>query len=126
MSAWARRGLVAGFVGACLMTVATIPLEAQDAPKPARKQYNPARRVPRDFAKVGLTPDQRESIYKIRGTYQPKIAALKQQIVEAQAKELAECETVLTGPQKKLLDQFRAARTGGSGRGASDPEKPAG
>jgi Spy/CpxP family protein refolding chaperone len=125
MLAMARRGVVAGLVGACLLTIATIPLAAQDAPKPVQRKSNPARRVPAYFSKVGLTPEQRESVYKIRGTYQPKIAELKQQIIETQAKEMAECESVLTESQKKLLEQFRAERGGGAARRGNDPDKPA-
>lgn len=124
MKSLTRRGVAAGLVGASLLAIATIPLAAQDSPRPARKKYDPARRVPPYFSKVGLTTEQRESIYKVRGTYQPRIADLKQQIMAMQAKELADCESVLTVPQRKILEQFRAARRGGAGRAPEDAGEP--
>ena len=73
----------------------------------AKKKGDPSRRVPAYFGQVGLTTEQRESIYKIRKTHQDKIDALKKQITEAEAKSLAECEAVLTDTQKKLVENLR-------------------
>lgn len=67
-----------------------------------------ARRVPPYFSKVGLTPEQKEKVYTIRGKHQARIEELKRQIDEAQAKEMEECEAVLLDSQKKMLQQFRA------------------
>ena len=87
-----------------------LPLFAQD---PAKENAEPvasrsARRVPAYFAKVGVTPEQREKIYSIRAKHQVKIDALKKQLDQAEEQELTDCEGVLQAPQKKLLEQFRA------------------
>jgi hypothetical protein len=74
----------------------------------AKKKGDPSRRVPAYFGQVGLTSEQRESIYKIRKSHQDKIDALKKQITDAEAKSLAECEAVLTDTQKKLVENLRA------------------
>lgn len=68
------------------------------------------RRVPPFFGQVGLTPDQRERIYTIRGEYDQKIAELTRQLEALKAGEIADCEGVLTPAQKQLLVQIRAAR----------------
>ena len=77
-------------------------------PTVAKKKADPSRRVPDYFGQVGLNPEQRESIYKIRKVHQDKIDALKKQIAEADALSLTECEAVLTDTQKKLVANLRA------------------
>lgn len=67
------------------------------------------RRVPAHFAKIGLTAEQKEKIYAIRGKHQEEIDGLKAQIEELGAKELAECEGVLLESQKKVLTELRAS-----------------
>lgn len=84
--------------------------KAESTAPQAKKKADPSRRVPAYFGQIGLKPDQRESIYKIRGTHQAKIEALRAQIEEAEAKSLAECEAVLTDTQKKLLENLRVNR----------------
>ena len=46
------------------------------------------RRVPPYFGQIGLTPEQREAIYKVRKTHQDKIDVLKKQIADAEARSL--------------------------------------
>ena len=58
-------------------------LDGCPAATTARPKADTSRRVPNHFGQVGLTPAQRESIYKIRKAHQEKIDALKAQIVEA-------------------------------------------
>ena len=80
------------------------------------------RRVPRYFGQIGLTPGQRESIYKIRAKHQQQIDALEKQIAEIQAQMLSECEALLADTQKQFLEQRRhaAVRT----RREAEPAKP--
>ena len=80
-----------------------------------KKKSDQSRKVPDNFGKIGLSNEQRESIYKVRQSHQEKIASLKKQIDDIQAKEMAECEALLTDTQKKLLENLRA----GSSRGAA-------
>ncbi len=78
-----------------------------DPGTPAKKTYDTSRRVPPYYGQLGLTPEQKESVYKIRGKHQAKITALQKEITELRAAMLAECETVLTDSQKQQLQQRR-------------------
>ena len=77
-----------------------------DEAAPALTQF---RRVPPYFGQIGLTPDQRERIYDVRGVQQAKIAELKRQIEELETAEMSDCESVLTDAQRKLLENRRDA-----------------
>jgi len=113
------RRLVAVAVSAAAMTLffSSLPLGAQEPkvppsetktkPAPAKRTFDPARRVPAFFGQLGLTDDQRESIYKIQGQHMPKIEALEKQIAEIRAQNLKECEGTLTAAQKQVLEQKR-------------------
>ncbi|WP_422929745.1 hypothetical protein [Singulisphaera sp. PoT] len=79
---------------------------AASAPIPKRT-YNPARRVPDYFGQLGLTPEQKEAVYEIRGKHYAKINELQQEITRLQASMLAECEGVLTDLQKQRLHERR-------------------
>ena len=114
------RLLAAGLV---LSATVALPLMAQEEPalsappqdapaaqgKTVPKTYPQYRRVPTYFAQLGLSEQQRIEIYTLRGGYQARIQELDRQILELKAQEMAECESVLTEAQKKLLDQRRAA-----------------
>jgi len=97
-------------VGASLVTVlvlaaASASLNAQDSKK-AKADGGP-RRVPAMFGQIGLTGEQKETIYKIQDKHQAKIDELEKQIDEIQALMMTECEGVLTDVQKKLLQDLR-------------------
>jgi Spy/CpxP family protein refolding chaperone len=112
-----------GVVGAGALAVAMtawLPLLAQEpaAPKtapapapapPAKNKQDPAHRVPAHFGQIGLTIEQRASIYAIRGKRMEKIEALEKQIAAEKAGMLSECEAVLTDTQKQLLENHRRA-----------------
>src|SRR4051794_31586845 len=68
----------------------------------ARRRPDPSGRVPNYFGQIGLTSEQRETIYKIQGKHQRKIDELEKQIDEIQAQMLGECEGVLTDTQKQM------------------------
>src|SRR4051794_29719223 len=77
--------------------------EKSDAPN-FKRTYAPPRRAPDYFGQIGLTNEQRESIYKIRAKPQQKIDDLEKQIAAIQAQSLTECEAVLTDAQKQLIE----------------------
>jgi hypothetical protein len=85
------------------------PSETKTKPAPAKRSFDSARRVPAYFGQLGLTDEQRESIYKIQGTHFPKIDSLEKQIAAIRAQNLTECEALLTASQKTLLEQKREA-----------------
>ena len=90
-----------------------LPIAAQDpasakssAPSAQKKSI---RRVPDYFGQIGLTPEQKTSIYAVLNKRHEKIEALEKQIATERAEMLAECEGVLNETQKKLLDNLRKA-----------------
>ncbi|HWE38366.1 MAG TPA: hypothetical protein VG406_17475 [Isosphaeraceae bacterium] len=122
--------LCTALAAASFLGLGLIPLVAQE-PKGSTKQPDPpaarstgnGHRVPAYFGQLGLTPEQREKIYKIQGDSQAKVDALQRQIDEVKAKSLTECEAVLTPEQKKLLEHRRDAAK--SARPAPKPTAPA-
>jgi Spy/CpxP family protein refolding chaperone len=88
----------------------------------AKKKFDPSRRVPSYFGQLSLSPDQRESIYKIRKSYVEKIDTLRKEIDKLENQMMSECEGVLTETQKKLLEDRRQQNTG-SAKDAETSEK---
>lgn len=75
----------------------------------AKKKNDPSRRVPPYFGQIGLTAEQRATIYGILAKRHEKIEALEQQIAAEKAEMITQCEGALTETQKKLLDNLRRA-----------------
>jgi hypothetical protein len=113
----AALALALSFTG--LLTLGSLRLAAQEPAKagapapaesaPAKRVNDPTRRVPPFFGQIGLTPEQREEVYKIRGKHGVRIAELQKELARAQAEMLADCETVLSDTQKQLLETRRRA-----------------
>jgi hypothetical protein len=94
-----------------------LPLTAQEsgraqadakAKKTAKRAFDPTRRVPDYFGQLGLSDDQKESIYQIRAKHQPRIDELEKQLDDLRAQMIRDCESVLTETQKKMLIERRA------------------
>jgi len=109
-------GMVATVLsGASLMpTTADEPAQSNQSKTPpspiapvTRKGYDPVRRVPAHFGKVGLTAEQREQIYQVRAQHLDRIDRLRRELHDQQAKMMVDSEGVLTDVQKKLLDEHR-------------------
>lgn len=109
--------------------------EAQAPKAAAKKKSDPRRRLYPYFAQLGLSEEQRESIYNIRAKHAPKIEALEKQIEDARSQAISEAERVLTPAQKKMLeDRRKAAHAAAEAKSAgesksegstTDSEKPA-
>lgn len=87
-------------------------------------------RLPANYAKIGVSEEQRKKIYEIQGKYDKDIVALQKQIADLRAKETAEVEAVLTADQKKALQaaneesKKKAAEKKKAGeKGSEKPEK---
>ncbi|AMV37726.1 hypothetical protein [Planctomyces sp. SH-PL62] len=105
--------------------------DEDEAPKPRSARSTPPdaiRRVPIYFGGLGLTNEQKESIYKIEGKYQPEIQDLEQQADALRERLMADCEDVLTPAQKRALTDARKSaaerRKSASDRRKAE-EKPA-
>ena len=100
---------VLGLVASFERSGAQEPAGAKPAEPAAKKKHDAARRVPPYFGQIGLTAEQRASIYGIQTKRYEKIDALEQQIATEKAEMLAQCEGALTETQKKLLENLRRA-----------------
>ncbi len=76
-------------------------------PSASKKGSDPTRRVPRYFGDLGLSEQQRESIYRVQAKHQPKIDDLEKQLENARALLIKDCEKVLTPAQKTALERRR-------------------
>jgi hypothetical protein len=107
-------GVVACVVFAVgIVSVATRPsVVAQESGKAvkaekgdgAKKAARSGDRLPANYAKIGVSDEQRKKIYEIQNKYGEQIAALQKQLAEIRAKEQAEVASVLTPDQKKALE----------------------
>lgn len=75
----------------------------------AKEDDKPKGRLPNNFTKLDLTTAQREKIYAIQASYEPKIDDLAQQIKELMAQRETDVEGVLTAAQKTKLEEIRTA-----------------
>ena len=108
-------------------TAAQEPSPTKPADAPAEKKvFDPARRVPPFFGQVGLTPEQKEEVYKVRAKHQKKVEELQQQLARVQAEMLSECELVLNETQKKLLTHRREAAAKSRKEKTVKPSTPTG
>jgi TolA-binding protein len=85
------------------------PASRKPAATTAQRSFDPARRVPTYFGQVGLTPQQRESVYQVQAKEMKRIDELQKQIVEIRADMVKQCEALLSPTQKQLLEQRRTA-----------------
>lgn len=100
-----RCGLFAVLMASSLLVAQDKKSEAK-APAAAKKAVN---RLPNNFAKLGLTDEQKKKILDIQAANDPKIAELTAQLKALKEKEMAEVEAVLTADQSKQLADIKAA-----------------
>jgi Spy/CpxP family protein refolding chaperone len=102
-------GLASASLWAQEPDAAAKPGVPQEAPEKTKGAFDPARRVPAYFGQIGLTPQQRDSIYQLQGKELKKVQDLQKQITTIRAEMMKQCEAVLTDTQKQLLEQRRKA-----------------
>lgn len=106
---------------------------AQESAKAAKTEKGPSAkkatksgdRLPANYAKIGISEEQRKKIYEIQGNYDDQIAALQKQLADLRAKEKAEVEAVLTPEQKKTLQSVseESQKKAAEKKQAGDKEK---
>ena len=104
-----------GLIGTGIVGVNGRPVAvAQDARKVAAKDEKSADgksakkvssgdRLPANYAKIGLSDDQKKKIYDVQNNFEAQIDTLEKQIADLKAKQKAEVEGVLTPEQHKAL-----------------------
>ena len=98
------------FVGMMILSGGLDGQEAKkDEPKTVKKD-EPTTKVkgtlPKNYAKLGLSDDQKQSIYKIQAKYDEEIEKLDAKIKELRATRDKEVKAVLTPDQKKRLEEI--------------------
>jgi hypothetical protein len=63
--------------------------------------------LPAGYGKLGLSTEQKQKIYKVRNSYNAKIADLRRQIEQLRKEQREETEKVLTPEQLKRLRDRR-------------------
>ncbi|WP_237722742.1 hypothetical protein [Singulisphaera acidiphila] len=82
------------------------------------------RRVPPYFAQIGLSREQKDSIYQVVAKHQSRIEELKKELAEANTKMVEECEALLDEAQKKSLEgRRRSAADAAKARASAKPAK---
>jgi hypothetical protein len=80
--------------------------------------------LPTYYKKLGLSEDQTQKVYKIRGRYRAKIDALMAQVKELQQQEKADLENLLTEAQKARLKELRSGETAPKDKGSDKDKAP--
>lgn len=62
--------------------------------------------LPQNWAKLGLSDEQKQKIYRVQGEMRAKIDALEKQIMDLKSAEKKELEKVLTPGQKERLREI--------------------
>ena len=76
------------------------PKKKDDAPVKAKGM------LPANWGKLGLTDEQKQSVYKIQGKYSEEIDKLDAKIKELKGTRDKEMKGVLTADQKKRLEEI--------------------
>jgi Spy/CpxP family protein refolding chaperone len=76
--------------------------------------------LPANWAKLGLTDEQKQKVYRAQSEYREKIGVLEQQIKELKEKERSEMEKVLTDAQKARLKELANAKVPDSDKKTDD------
>ncbi|AGA29161.1 hypothetical protein Sinac_5007 [Singulisphaera acidiphila DSM 18658] len=130
------RWVTVGMSVVSILFLSLIPATAQEAPPttsssstkteaPAAKpSNNSVRRVPPYFAQIGLSREQKDSIYQVVAKHQSRIEELKKELAEANTKMVEECEALLDEAQKKSLEgRRRSAADAAKARASAKPAK---
>jgi hypothetical protein len=98
-------------LGVIVLTLALlVPGSAQDK-KDDKKGDDPPKKLkgtlPQNFGRLGLSDQQKKTIYKLQGEYKAKRAELQKKLEKLKSDEKAAYEKVLTEEQKKQLRELR-------------------
>src|SRR5437868_2992897 len=106
-------------IGVALLTVSpSFSQQEKVEPAPVAKGQ-----LPKYYSKLGLSDDQKQKLYAIKGTYSPKIEGLTKQINTLKAQQKAEQERVLTDDQKVALRRILLEKAPAAGDSAAPPKK---
>jgi Spy/CpxP family protein refolding chaperone len=81
------------------------------------------KKLPANWKKLGLTDEQKQKIYQIRGSFGPKMDALRAQLEQLKKQETTELIAVLTEEQKTNLRKILAGSVPEGKKKADDDKK---
>jgi hypothetical protein len=80
--------------------------------------------LPANWAKLGLTDEQKQKVYSVQEDYREKLADLEQKLKALRKQERQEMEKILTDAQKARLKEILLEKAGGSDKKEKEKEKP--
>lgn len=89
--------------------------EKKDAPKKDEPVPRAKGQLPQNWGKLGLTDEQKQKVYTIDAKFDTEIDELKAKIESLKKKKYLEQLTVLTGDQKKTLEEIAKKKATGGG-----------
>jgi hypothetical protein len=107
---YAVRGLTAALMALALLGGHGL---AQDAKKEATSKVRG--QLPPNYAKLGLSAEQKQQIYKIQATYDQKMEELQSQLKKLKSDEKQEIDKVLTDAQRARLREIANEKLPGDG-----------
>jgi len=91
------------------------PKKEEPKKEEPKKEEPPAKvkgQLPQNWAKLGLTDEQKDKVYRTNAKYNTEIDKLEAQIEELKKKRDKERAEVLTAEQKKRLEEINKAKSG--------------
>jgi Spy/CpxP family protein refolding chaperone len=79
--------------------------------------------LPANWKKLGLSDEQLQQVYRIRGQYRAKIEALRRQINDLRRDERTDLEKLLTDSQRARLREIRSGETGSRDTGPASKDR---
>jgi len=108
--------LAAFLIAVLLLTGGVVGQENPAKKKEEPKKEEPAGKakgqLPQNWAKLGLTDEQRDKVYRVQNKYNDDIDKLELQIADLKKKRDKERLEVLTPEQKKRLEDIVKSKAG--------------
>ena len=102
------RVAVCALVGAMVLLAGGVVGQEAKKEEPKAKGF-----LPQNWAKIGLTDDQKQQVYKVQAKFGDEIEKLEAKIRDAKAARDKELFGLLTADQKKKLEEILKAKAGG-------------
>lgn len=106
-------------VAAAIIVAGSSLVTGQERGKDGRGKESPAKlkgQLPQNWAKLGLSDDQKQKVYSVQDKYKKELDELKKKMEDLKDKEKKELEDVLTKEQKAKLRDIIAGKIPAEGK----------
>lgn len=93
------------FVATCILGIVTVGGVASQE-KGDKKESKARGQLPQNWAKLGLTDEQKQTVYKTQTKYREQVDELEAKIKSLKEEEKKELAKILTPEQKKRLTEI--------------------